>query len=378
MRIALVHPFSWPEVRRGGERYLDDLAVYLAGRGHAVEIVTGTDGPSTVERRPDGVVVRRRHHLAPVRLQSRGVSRVDSFGAPALPVLARERYEIVHAFTPSAAIAGRLAGRRVVYTVLGHPSAGQFGKRPGDYRIMRRAVRSATVPVALSTASASACQALFGPPVDVLPPGVRGDRFEPDRSPRRGRPRLLFSADAEDPRKGLATLLAAMVPLLRARPDAQLVLSGPGDHRPALAGLGRDADRVASAVEPLGLGDLDDVGSRYRAATVTVLPSTLEAFGLALVESLSCGTPVVCSDDGGMPDIAGRPEDGVGFVVPPQDPDALAAALDQAIDLAGRADTADRCVARARQWDWDAAIGPRHEALYESVVSRSRARSGSR
>src|SRR5207302_7451408 len=128
-------------------------------------------------------------------------------------------------------------------------------------------------------------------------------------------------------RKGLAAALDAFAGLLTTRPDARLVLSGPGDQAAAVTRLG------PTAVEALGLGDLDDVGSRYRDATITVLPARHEAFGLALVESLACGTPVVCSDDGGMPEIVGPPEAGCGLVVRPDDIAALARALDDAIAL---------------------------------------------
>ena len=41
LRVALVHPYVWPEVRRGGERYVEDIAVFLANHNVSVEIVTG-------------------------------------------------------------------------------------------------------------------------------------------------------------------------------------------------------------------------------------------------------------------------------------------------------------------------------------------------
>ena len=76
LRVALVHPYSWPEVRRGGERYLADLAWYLDRAGHEVAVVTGTTGqPGT--RYDDGVrYFRYKHHL-PHRLGavSRGSCR---------------------------------------------------------------------------------------------------------------------------------------------------------------------------------------------------------------------------------------------------------------------------------------------------------------
>src|SRR5439155_1967833 len=120
-------------------------------------------------------------------------------------------------------------------------------------------------------------------------------------APRTGSPRILFSAALDNPVKGL-DVLAAAFPLLR-HDGSRLVLSGPGDHTWAL-----DDGRVA--YDALGTGALDDVPGRYRAATVTALPSRNEAFGLALVESLASGTPVVCGDDGGPPGVVEDPRAG--------------------------------------------------------------------
>ena len=98
LRIALVHPYAWPDVRRGGERYLDDLAWYLSEVGHDVDVITGTEGASSVSE--GRVSSRRRHHVLPGALRRRGVSPVDTFGLIALPSLVRRRYDVVHALTP--------------------------------------------------------------------------------------------------------------------------------------------------------------------------------------------------------------------------------------------------------------------------------------
>src|SRR4051812_17280846 len=113
MRIALVHPFSWPEVRRGGERYLDDLAGYLAAAGHDVDVVTGSDGAGTTRGNPAFV---RRRHLDVSLLRRRGLGSAETFALVALPQLLRRRYDVVHALMPTAALAARLARQRTVYT----------------------------------------------------------------------------------------------------------------------------------------------------------------------------------------------------------------------------------------------------------------------
>ena len=347
MRIALTSPYSWPQVRRGGERYLDDLAHWLRAAGHDVDVVTGEG---------------HRVHTATAR---RGLTPLDTFGLAAWAPLARRRYDVVHALVPSAALAGRLAGRRTVYTVLGLPTAAHFGRRPFDRRLFTSAVHRASRVTALSAAAAQSVTALTGRDVDVVPPGLRADRFPLESAPRSGPARLLFAADASDPRKGLGAALAALDLLLERLPDARLLVAGPGDPAPALAAA---SERARAATEVLGVGALDDVPGRYRAATVTVLPSGYEAFGLVLVESLASGTPAVAYAEGGPTEILDDPR--TGRTCTPGDPGALARALEQAIGLAADPSTPQRCADHARRWHWDA-VGPQHEAVYEKVLSGS-------
>ena len=369
LRIALVHPYSWPEVRRGGERYLSDLAWYLRGRGHEVDVITGGDASSS-EHLPGGRVRRLRHRGAG-GLARYGITTADTFGVRALGVLVRRRYDVVHALTPTAALAARAARQPTVYTVLGHPTPALLAETPpATRRLMSQAVRRATATTALTVSAAAGVAATFGRDPHVLPPGIRLDEFPPGLEPRLGPPRILFPAFAGDPNKGLVILLRAFARIRDEFDDARLLLGGPGDPAPALAELGPDRDRVAAAIDDLGVGALDDVPARYRAATVTTVPSRFEAFGLVLVESLACGTPAVCSStDSGMPEIVDRPE--VGRAVPFGDPAALAAALAETIRLARDPLTPRRCRTHAERWDWAASVGPRHEELYGSVARRA-------
>ena len=370
LSVALVHPYCWPEVRRGGERYVDELAGWLRSQGSEVDILTGTHDDSGVEVRADGAVVRRRQHWQRFRMTRFGVTDVESFGAAIWPTLLRRRYDVVHAMTPTAALAARAAGQRTVYTVLGHPTADQLGGRRFDPGVYRAAVRASHEVTALSRASAEQVSALFGRGAAVVPPGVHCDRFPPDLSARQPPPRMLFSASYSDPRKGLDRAVLALAGLLETHPDARLVLSGQGDSSWALQALAPSARSVADHVEDLGPGSTDEVPRRYRDATLTLLPSTGEAFGLVLVESLAAGTPVVCTRDGGMPEIVSN--DDVGRTVAPGDVGELVRALADVIELAAEPGTPARCSAHARQWDWSDSVGPRHLELYQGVLRRAR------
>jgi len=368
MRIALVHPFSWPAVRRGGERYLHDLAWYLTRQGAHVDAVVGGQ-PSVVDT-PDGRLVRLRH---PRRLQVRGMTPTDTFGLPALGWLARHRYDVVHALTPTAALAAIGTRQRTVYTALGHPTWQTINRRKHDLRLFRAAVRRSAAPLALSASAATEIADITGVRPDVVPPGLRIDAFPLNAAPRRGPVRVLFPAHAADRRKGLDVLLSAFDRVLDRLPGARLVLGGGGDAEWAFATLPAEvAGRVRAATDVVGAGALDDVPALYAAATVTALPSVDEAFGLVLVESLATGTPVVGVASGGPVEIVTDPA--IGLLASPRDPAELADRICAVVPLAAEEKTPGLCREHARQWDWDATIGPLHLATYERATNERAAK----
>ena len=375
MKIAIVHPYPWPEVRRGAERYLDDLSRYLSGQGHDVTIVTGAprspaegaEPAERTERHRDGVAIERRPRFGGGPAGRFGVTEVETFGAAALGPLQRLRPDVVHALTPTAALAGVAVRRPTLYTVLGHPDRGQLPPQALPRHAFRLAARHATATATLSRASATALSSSVGATAIVLPPGVHLGRFPADLAPRTGPPRILFSATLTDDRKRVELAVAAFARLLESRADARLALSGQGDPSRALAVAAALGEQVAAAVDVLGPGSPADVPGRYRAATVTVLPAQHEAFGLALIESLASGTPAVCTPAGGMPELI---DDTVGCVAAGSTPAALGQALCEAVKLAADPKTPTRCVERASRWDWESTVGPAHEEVYADLAAR--------
>jgi phosphatidylinositol alpha-mannosyltransferase len=349
MRIALVHPFAWPDVRRGGERYLDDLSHYLADAGHSVDVITGKRSPSS------GSATLRRFGFGPV----------ETFGVRAFPSLVGRRYDVVHALTPSAAVAARASRQRVLFTVLGLPEPEVFRRRPAQRRLFTTAIKRASAVAALSRPAADEVARGFGREAIVLPPGVRIERFPLRREARTGSPEILFASALDQRQKGLDVLTHAFVRVHEASPDVRLVLAGPGDPSWALADL---PESSRNAIDVAGPGSPEELPSRYARASVTVLPSQHEAFGLVLVESLACGTPVVGAIPGGPSDVV---DDGVGRLVPYGDAEALAAALADCMAMARDAETSERCRAHAMRWDWKTAIGPAHVAAYSEIARRN-------
>jgi glycosyltransferase involved in cell wall biosynthesis len=125
-----------------------------------------------------------------------------------------------------------------------------------------------------------------------------------------------------EPEKGHPTLLEAWPAVLRAVPDVYLLIVGEGSRREALEAMAREL-RIAHRV--VFTGRRDDVPAVTRALDVAVLPSYREAQGLSILEAMALSRPVVASNVGGIPEMI---TDGItGLLVPPHDPDALAAAI---------------------------------------------------
>ena len=362
MRIAITHPYSWPEVRRGAERIIVETARALHDRRHEVTIITsGTEG---VGRRTDGfttIKLRRRF--------SDGSRHERWFGARILPLLLRGRYDAVHAMMPSdalaAVIARPVARHRVLYEELGIPIPGAWREpSPGhpplkDRPIRHLIARSVDVYGCMSQHALDHYEQHFGTGRGALVPGgVDLARFEP-ADERAGRPTVLFSGIIDEPRKGVAVLLEAIALVAERHPDVQLWLSGPGRADDLLT-TAPAAARERTDVLPLG--DPADQGRRYGTAWATVLPSIFESFGMVLLESLACGTPIVVADHSAPPELA-RP--GAGFVTDPGDPASLAEGICAALTIADDPATAGRCRDVAADYGWDR-LAERLERLYGS------------
>jgi glycosyltransferase involved in cell wall biosynthesis len=352
----------WPEVRRGGERYLDDLAWYLRGAGHDVDVITGTALQAGVTSTSHGDDVRLKQ-LRGLKARRVDLTSVETFGVRALPVLLRRRYDVVHSLVPTAALSARVAGQRVVFTLLGHPTPELLARKPVKARVLRAVMRTAAAVTALSENVASDVAATLGRRPLIIAPGVRTGTYAP--APRTDPPSILF-ASAMRPEKGLDVLLRAFGALASRQPDVRLVLCGPGDPDWAFSAAADALSACRDRIDVVGAGRPEDLPARYAAASVTALPSRNEAFGLVLAESLASGTPVVGCVGGGADDIV-TPD--VGRIVPHGDADGLAAALEEALRLARDPAIAHRCVARAQTWDWKTSIGPQHETLYRDVAS---------
>jgi glycosyltransferase involved in cell wall biosynthesis len=209
----------------------------------------------------------------------------------------------------------------------------------------------------------------------VVPVGANPDVFRPRPDVRRVPGRIMTTASADVPMKGLAPLLEALAKVRTERDDAHLVVIG----KP------KGKSNIPALIERLGLDGAvrfvhgvttDRIVELYAEAELAAVPSLYEGFSLPAVEAMACGLPIVATTGGALPEVVGR--DGVtGLLVPPGDASALAAALVRALDdgaLRSRLGAAGRARALERFTWRNTALGTvehYHAALDEHAGARA-------
>jgi glycosyltransferase involved in cell wall biosynthesis len=145
--------------------------------------------------------------------------------------------------------------------------------------------------------------------------------------PRDGRRIVYVGRLAEE--KGITTLIAAMSLLRARRLDVRLYVIGDGPQRPLVERMIAE-HALADHVALVGARDHHEVPLWIGAGDVLCLPSLREGCPNVVLEALAAGRPVVASDVGGVPDLVDASN---GRLVPPEQPEVLAAALDEAVSI---------------------------------------------
>jgi glycosyltransferase involved in cell wall biosynthesis len=177
----------------------------------------------------------------------------------------------------------------------------------------------------------------------IVPVGMDPAVFGPRPGIARVPGRLMTTASADVPMKGLAHLLDALAKVRTERDDAHLVVIGKPKGKSKIPAL-IERLGLTGAVEFVSGVTTERIVELYAEAEVACVPSLYEGFSLPAVEAMACGVPVVGTTGGAVPEVIGRDGE-TGLLVPPADPDALAVALLRALDdadLRARIGTAGR------------------------------------
>ena len=168
--------------------------------------------------------------------------------------------------------------------------------------------------------------------------------------------------------KGIDVLIDAAATYEKALGSVITVLMGDGELRPEMEQ--RAADHGLQGIHFLGHTAQPEIAELYNLAACSVVPSRIEPFGLVAIEALACGTPVVATNAGGLPDFI---NEDVGALVPMDDPDALAAAIINEVQSNAKQHKGPYCAEYAlKDYSWRGQVGKMIDLYKEAIaVSQS-------
>lgn len=340
MRIVHIYKDYFP-VLGGIENHIKQLAEAQAKRGHEVEaLVTSPDAARRMEM-IDGVrVTKAARHLnvqsAPIGLGFASEVRRLTGGADIAHL---------HAPYPIGEAANLCFGRARATVITWHSDIVRQRTLLRAYApILRRVITRADAIICTSEAYRRTSPWLrdWASKCRVVPLAVDVARFRSGPSRPPNGPLRLLSVGRLRYYKGLDRAIRVMPRL----PGCELVIAGDGPLAAEWRALAQQLG-VAGQVRFIGSPDDAALPGVYRDADIYILPATsrAEAFGIALLEAMASGLPAICTEVGTATSWVNQ--DGVtGVVVPPDDDDALVAAINRLRDPATRA--AMGAAARAR------------------------------
>jgi len=364
MRIGMVCPYSF-DVPGGVQSHILQLAEVMRERGHYVSVLAPSSphvtlpdyvvsGGKAVPIPYNGSVARLRFGPATHRMVKRWLAAGD--------------FDVLHLHEPNAPslslLALMIADGPIVATF--HTSTTkslglsmfQGILRPWNEKIMGR--------IAVSDLARRWQIEALGSDAVQIPNGVDVASYTcapllPEY-PRPGKT-VLFLGRFDEPRKGMAVLLAALPSLVERFADIEILIVGRGDEDE----LREQAGDLAGHLRFLGQVDDATKASALRSADVYCAPNTGgESFGIVLVEAMAAGTPVVASNLDAFRRVL---EDGAaGLLVPIEDPGALAEAVVTVLtDDALRAGNVAAASEAVRQYDWQV-VADDITMVYETVA----------
>ncbi len=135
---------------------------------------------------------------------------------------------------------------------------------------------------------------------------------------------LILFAGGNMQRKGLRTLIQAAPQILQTRSDIKFIVVGADRYSPKMQALCREL-KISDSFHFVGWTTNEQLRALYRRASVFVMPSLMEAFGMTLLEAMASNTPVVATRVGGIPELVRHGEN--GLLVEPSDSRGLANSL---------------------------------------------------
>ncbi len=323
MKILMLTWEYPPRVVGGISRVVHDLSKVLIKDGHDVTVITYKDGDAPYFEDDKGVKVYRvdNYMINPNNFIDWVMQLNFAMLAKANELIAKEgNFDIIHAHDWLVANAAKTLKNSYNIPIVSTIHATEAGRNSGIHDETQRYINDtewmltyeSSEVIVNSNYMKNELQRLFGLPyekINVIPNGVNMNLFngvERDYNFRRK-----FAMDNEKIilfmgrlvyEKGIQNLIAAMPKILKGYHDSKLVICGKGGM---LEELKEQVNKmgIANKVYFAGYMNGKDVQKMYKAADISVFPSTYEPFGIVALEAMLSGNPVVVSDIGGLNEI---------------------------------------------------------------------------
>lgn len=376
MKIAFATPYDWA-YPGGVNRHISTLAERLITAGNDVRVIAAASRRNRHDPEYLTVIGESAFGL-PATGSVANICLSYDLGPRVKQLLARERFDIVHVHEPFMPLVPfqflRYSGATNVATFHAAREGGsrlyaysKFIIRPWWGRLHGR--------IAVSRAALRLIGKHFADRYRIIPNGV-DCRFFADGEPvgdlSDGKRNILFLGRLEK-RKGLPFLLEAYAKVKHDMPDTRLVVVGGDGGLRSVCELYVERNRLEDVVFTGYVPD--EAKPRYfKTADIYCAPNTGgESMGIVLLEALASGAPIVASRIEGFSEVL--TDGGEGFLVPPRDSDALAAALKRLLsDQALRKRMGRTAVKTAKRYDWERVSAQIIDYYAECIAARAEAR----
>jgi len=364
MRIGIVCPYSW-DIPGGVSAHVADLAEALIRMGHYVSVLAPAEFDELL---PSYVVSTGK----PRAVKYNGSVARLSFGPNAARKVSKwieeGEFDVLHVHEPLAPSLSVLAcwAAKGPIVATWHSSMDRSRMMLTLSKLAQTAMEKVSARIAVSEAARATLIKHVGGDAVVIPNGVDVSAFK-DAKPMFGWPgenqSIVFLGRGDEPRKGLAVLVASYPEIRKQHPNVRLLIAGPGEPADTLKSLSRE-DRASVTV--LGMVAPEDKASVLASGTIYVAPNTGgESFGIVLLEAMASGTPVVASDLEAFKRVLGSGRAGITFENE-NSIDLAKVISDLLANPKQRAELSTQGRLRANEFDWSV-VAQRIVDVYESV-----------
>ena len=296
LRIGMVCPYGW-DIPGGVQIHIRELAEHFIAEGHYVSVIAPVSDDETIvdpwlvsAGRP--VPIPFNGSVARVLFGPIAASRVRQW-------IAQGEFDVLHMHEPGIPSISLLACWSAEGAMVGtfHASTPKLRAIASVGPLIEPMIEKLSARIAVSEMAQATLNNLYGTEAVVIPNGIDCARFARGRAtpqPVKSHLRIGFLGRFEETRKGLPLLLEAMPRILKAIPNLELVVAGPGEPEKILTKLD---PQVAKQIRFLGRLSEEEKVNFLSGLDLYIAPNTGgESFGIILAEAMASGAPVLASD----------------------------------------------------------------------------------